>query len=174
VGYPVNRDRFGPKGENQWHANNSPDLLTTPLICNSHGILTPATFDEAMDLIIWIFKEQLNKEVPDSVGFYHSRQAFLEDYYTIAIITRAGIGTHNVDANTRLCTVTAEWSLIESFGSDGPPTSEVDIDEAELAVFWIKNSNETKTRRSLLPEASAPQVHVEINSQDANELTLDV
>jgi ferredoxin-nitrate reductase len=29
--YPVNRGRLGPKGENQWWANNSVDRLKTPL-----------------------------------------------------------------------------------------------------------------------------------------------
>ncbi|GEL76877.1 hypothetical protein [Tenuibacillus multivorans] len=37
--YPINRGRLGPKGENQWWANNSSDRLSTPLIRNSQGVL---------------------------------------------------------------------------------------------------------------------------------------
>lgn len=35
--HPINRGRLGPKGENQWHANNAPDRLKTPLIKNAEG-----------------------------------------------------------------------------------------------------------------------------------------
>lgn len=52
---------------------------------------------------------------------------------------------HHVDANTRLCTATAEWSLIESFGSDGPPACQEDIDMTDVIVFLGRNSNETNT-----------------------------
>ena len=52
---------------------------------------------------------------------------------------------HHVDANTRLCTATAEWSLIESFGTDGPPACLEDVDVTEVIVVIGRNSNETNT-----------------------------
>lgn len=143
--YPVNRGRLGPKGENQWWANNSPDRLSTPLIRNSSGILVQASWEDAYSLLVEKMREQLEKAGPKSVGFYHTGQAYLEEYYTISKITRAGLRTHNVDANTRLCTATAEWSLIQSFGSDGPPACQEDIDITEVIVFIGRNSNETNT-----------------------------
>ena len=45
----------------------------------------------------------------------------LEEYYTLAVIGKAGIGTPHMDGNTRLCTATAAASLKESFGADGQP-----------------------------------------------------
>lgn len=143
--YPVNRGRLGPKGENQWYANNSMDRLSTPLIRNSSGTLVQATWEDAMGFIVEKMNSVLHKQGPKGVGFYHTGQAYLEEYYTISKISRAGIRTHNVDANTRLCTATAEWSLIESFGSDGPPTCMEDVDIAEVIVFIGRNSNETNT-----------------------------
>ncbi|MDW3802995.1 hypothetical protein QI193_11420 [Staphylococcus saprophyticus] len=32
--HPINRGRLGPKGENQWYANQAPNRLKTPLIRN--------------------------------------------------------------------------------------------------------------------------------------------
>ncbi|MBH8605882.1 molybdopterin oxidoreductase family protein [Thermoactinomyces sp. CICC 10522] len=145
VNYPVNRGRLGPKGENQWYANNSIDRLTSPLIRNAKGKLVPASWDEAMGLIVDRVKSQLQKNGPDSLAFYHTGQAYLEEYYTIAKITRAGLRTHHVDANTRLCTATAQWALIQSFGADGPPASIEDMDQAEVIVYLGRNSNETNT-----------------------------
>lgn len=47
----VNHGRLGPKGLYGWQANHSPDRLTTPLV-RRDGELQPATWDDAMDLIV--------------------------------------------------------------------------------------------------------------------------
>lgn len=159
INYPVNAGRLGPKGENQWWANNSPDRLKGPLIRDSRGILVPVTWDDAMEFIVRRFNEQLREGGPESVAFYHTGQAYLEEYYTISKITRAGIRTHNVDANTRLCTATAEWGLIETFGTDGPPASLEDMDLADVIIYFGRNSNETNTvmyERTLSKRAERP------------------
>ncbi|WP_462409619.1 molybdopterin oxidoreductase family protein [Neobacillus sp. Marseille-QA0830] len=142
--YPVNRGRMGPKGENQWWANNSLDRLAAPLI-RHNGKLLSASWDDAYALLEEKTKGIVKRKGPGGLALYHTGQAYLEEYYTIAKITRAGLRMHHVDANTRLCTATAEWSLIESFGSDGPPACQEDIDITEVVVFWGRNSNETNT-----------------------------
>ena len=58
---------------------------------------------------------------PLSHAFYTSGQLMLEEYYTLAVIGKAGIGTPHMDGNTRLCTATAAAALKESFGTDGQP-----------------------------------------------------
>lgn len=142
--YPINKGRLGPKGENQWWANNSVDRLAAPLI-RHHGKLLTATWEDAYSLLVDKTKDILGRKGPGGLGIYHTGQAYLEEYYTIAKITRAGLGMHHVDANTRLCTATAEWSLIESFGSDGPPACQEDVELADVIVFLGRNSNETNT-----------------------------
>ena len=142
--YPVNRGRLGPKGENQWWANNSVDRLKTPLI-RHNGKLLSATWEDAYSLLVEKTQEVLKRKGPSGLAFYHTGQAYLEDYYTISKITRAGLRMHHVDANTRLCTATAEWSLIESFGSDGPPACQEDVDITDVIVFIGRNSSETNT-----------------------------
>ena len=47
----VNRGRLGPKGLYGWQANHHPDRLTRPLVRRG-GRLAPASWDEAMDLIV--------------------------------------------------------------------------------------------------------------------------
>jgi anaerobic selenocysteine-containing dehydrogenase len=47
----VNRGRLGPKGLHGWEANNDADRLTSPLI-RKDGKLEPASWDEAMSLIV--------------------------------------------------------------------------------------------------------------------------
>lgn len=88
----VNHDRLGPKGLNGWAANNSPDRLTRPLIqCN--GQFQPASWDEAMDLIVTKSKASRDRYTASAIGFYTSGQLILEEYYTLGIIGAAGLGT---------------------------------------------------------------------------------
>ncbi|NHM29437.1 molybdopterin-dependent oxidoreductase [Neobacillus terrae] len=143
--HPINRGRLGPKGENQWHANNSPDRLLTPMIRDAFGQLVPASWEEAMELMVQKAKETLKKKGRNGIAIYSTGQAFLEDYYTIAKIGRAGIGTHLLDANTRLCTATTEFCLLQSFGSDGVPASFDDVDETDTLFMFGHNPAETGT-----------------------------
>lgn len=76
----VNHGRSGPKGLFGWQANAAPDRLTQPLV-RRDGRLTPANWDEAMDLVVDRSQQVLNTTGPLGMGFYTSGQLFLEDYY---------------------------------------------------------------------------------------------
>jgi anaerobic selenocysteine-containing dehydrogenase len=65
----------------------------------------------------------------------------LEEYYTLGIIGKVGIGTPHMDGNTRLCTATAAAAALkESFGSDGQPDSNLDIDETTASCMSATTS----------------------------------
>ena len=131
----INRGRLGPKDLFGWQATQSPDRLTQPLL-RVKGDLEPVDWDTAMNAIVERSRTLLETKGPGSIGFYTSGQLFLEEYYTLAIIARAGIGTNHLDGNTRLCTATAGEALKESFGSDGQPASYDDVMHADtLALF---------------------------------------
>jgi ferredoxin-nitrate reductase len=141
----VNHGRLGPKGLYGWQANNSPDRLTEPLIRRADGRLRPASWDEAMSLVAERSHEILAQRGPLGMGFYNSGQLFLEDYYTLSVLVRGGIGTPHLDANTRLCTATADFALKETFGSDGDPGSMTDIDACDTIFTIGHNIAETQT-----------------------------
>lgn len=143
--HPINRGRLGPKGENQWYANNAPDRLTTPLIRNKQGRLEPASWDDAMNLIVEKAKQSMKEKGTNSISIYSTGQGFLEDYYALAKIGRAGLQTHLMDANTRLCTATTEFCLLQSFGADGTPASFDDVDETDTLMLFGHNLAETGT-----------------------------
>src|SRR4051794_9229355 len=99
----VNRGRLGPKDLYGWQAIQSPDRLTCPLV-RRDGELRPASWDEAMGLVVERSQAVLRRQGPSGIGFYTSGQLFLEDYYTLTTIACGGIGTNHLDGNTRLCT----------------------------------------------------------------------
>ena len=142
----VNHGRLGPKGlygSTPWaHAE---DRLTTPLIRNSDGELEETDWDTAMLAIVARSKQLLEEKGPLSHGFYTSGQLFLEEYYTLAVLGKAGLGTPHMDGNTRLCTATAAAALKESFGADGQPGSYADIEACDAMLLVGHNMPETQT-----------------------------
>jgi anaerobic selenocysteine-containing dehydrogenase len=140
----VNHGRLGPKDLYGWQANNSPDRLTRPLV-REGGELRESDWDTAMERIVSRSSELLESGGPGTHGFYTSGQLFLEDYYTLSVMARAGVGTNHLDGNTRLCTATAGESLKESFGCDGQPGSYTDVDHTDAICCYGHNVAETQT-----------------------------
>ncbi|MBF9142857.1 molybdopterin oxidoreductase family protein [Hymenobacter properus] len=153
----VNHGRLGPKGLHGWEANNSPDRLTTPLI-RRNGQLEPATWDEAMSLIVSKSKELIKEHTASAIGFYTSGQLFIEDYYTLGVLGKAGLGTPHMDGNTRLCTATAGAALKITFGTDGQAGSYADLDttEAVLLVGHNMASQQTVLWARVLDRLASP------------------
>lgn len=143
AGDRVNRGRLEPKDLYAWQANGSADRLTRPLV-REDGRLVESDWPTAMDRIVARSRELIDSRGPEAVAFYTSGQLFLEEYYTLAVLARAGIGTPHLDGNTRLCTATAAEALKESFGSDGQPGSYEDIDHADAIALFGHNIAETQ------------------------------
>ncbi|WP_426361803.1 molybdopterin oxidoreductase family protein [Streptomyces sp. E-08] len=143
AGDRVNRGRLEPKDLYAWQANDSADRLTRPLV-REDGRLVESDWPTAMDRIVARSRELIGSHGPEAIAFYTSGQLFLEEYYTLAVLARAGIGTPHLDGNTRLCTATAAEALKESFGSDGQPGSYEDIDHADAIALFGHNIAETQ------------------------------
>jgi anaerobic selenocysteine-containing dehydrogenase len=139
----VNHGRLGPKNLFGWQASHHPDRLTTPLMRQGDELVS-ASWDDAMSVIVQRCQDLLSTAGPSCIGFYTSGQLFLEEYWTLTTIARAGIGTNHLDGNTRLCTATAGEALKESFGSDGQPASYTDVDHADVIGLFGHNVAETQ------------------------------
>ncbi|MFG2985824.1 molybdopterin oxidoreductase family protein [Streptomyces sp. NPDC048258] len=143
AGDRVNRGRLEPKDLYAWQANGSADRLTRPLV-REDGRLVDSDWPTAMGRIVARSRELIGSRGPEAIAFYTSGQLFLEEYYTLAVLARAGIGTPHLDGNTRLCTATAAEALKQSFGSDGQPGSYEDIDHADAIALFGHNIAETQ------------------------------
>ncbi|GAA6032618.1 hypothetical protein JCM8097_004841 [Rhodosporidiobolus ruineniae] len=142
----VNKGRLGPKGMYGWTSMKAKDRLKTPLIRSKEtGQLEPATWDEALGLIVKKSKELIEHYTPHSIAFYTSGQLFLEEYHTLALVGKAGLGTLHMDGNTRLCTATAAASMRESFGCDGQPGSYTDFDHCDTLFMVGHNMAATQS-----------------------------
>jgi len=141
----ANKGRLGPKGMySSWNAIGHEDRLKYPQI-RKNGKLERASWEEAMSLIVSKSKQVIDTLGNHGIGFYTSGQLFLEEYYTLAVLGKAGLGSLHMDGNTRLCTATAAASMRESFGSDGQPGSYTDIDTAQCIMLVGHNMASTQT-----------------------------
>ena len=140
----VNHGRLGPKDLFGWQANNSSDRLTRPLV-RRDGRLEDSDWDTAMNLVAERSRELLATHGGGALGFYTTGQLFIEDYYTMALVIRGGIGTNHLDGNTRLCTATSGQALKETFGCDGQPASFADVDLCDTLFHVGINMGATGT-----------------------------
>ncbi|QIX60057.1 molybdopterin-dependent oxidoreductase [Hymenobacter sp. BT18] len=153
----INHGRLGPKGLHGWEANHSSDRLTKPLI-RRNGQLEEVSWEEAMRLIVERSQELIRQHTASAIGFYTSGQLFIEEYYTLGVLGKAGLGTPHMDGNTRLCTATAGAALKISFGTDGQPGSYNDLNttEAVLLVGHNMASQQTVLWTRILDRLAGP------------------
>lgn len=75
------------------------DRLTRPLI-RKNGELQQASWAEAMDLIVAKAQSIRKKLTAHGIAFYTSGQLFLEEYYALALVGKAGLNTLHMFAST--------------------------------------------------------------------------
>jgi anaerobic selenocysteine-containing dehydrogenase len=69
-----------------FQVNHNEERLTTPLVRGKDGKLQPASWDEAMNLIVQRTRQLRAQSTTHAIGFYTSGQLFLEEYYVLAMI----------------------------------------------------------------------------------------
>lgn len=98
---PANHGLLCVKGRFGWDFVHHPDRLTQPLI-RRNGELTPATWDEALDLVARRFLEIKAESGPQAFALLASAKCTNEDNYVMQKFSRAVIGTNSVDHCARL------------------------------------------------------------------------
>ncbi len=131
------------KGRYGWDYVHSGDRLNDPLI-KKDGQFVKATWDEALDLIENKFKRIIKESGPDSLAFLTSAKCTNEENYLLQKLSRAGIGTNNVDHCARLCHASTVTGLVKAFGSGAMTNSIADLTH-DAEVIFIIGSNTTET-----------------------------
>jgi anaerobic selenocysteine-containing dehydrogenase len=72
--------------------------LTSPLV-REGARLVEADWDTAMGRIVKVSKRLLEENGPLTHGFYTTGQMFIEEYYTLGVLGKAGLGTPHMDGN---------------------------------------------------------------------------
>ncbi|WP_159665681.1 assimilatory nitrate reductase NasA [Halobaculum saliterrae] len=136
VSHPANRGLACQRGISE-SADPAGEWLTRPLV-REDGDLHPTTWDVALDRVVEGLRSAAADD-PDGVAVLGSGQQTNEAAYALGKLARGGLGTRYYDANTTLCMASAVTAYYDAFGSDAPPCTYDDIEEAETHVVWGAN-----------------------------------
>ncbi len=132
--HPVNQGKLCPKGLSEHHILDAPGRSRQPLL-RKNGVLTPVSWDEALDMMVAKFRDIQERYGKESLGVVGTGQLLTEECYTLGKLVQLGFGTRNNDGNTTLCMASAVSGYKLSFGSDGPPGSYADMESADVILL---------------------------------------
>ncbi len=134
--HPVNMGRLCPKGLSEHHTIDAEGRLTRPLLRGAiGGPQTSVTWDLAIDTLVERFGRIREEHGPESVAVISTGQLVTEEFYALGKLIRLGFGLAHYDGNTTLCMSSAVSGYKRTFGSDGPPGSYRDLNEADCILL---------------------------------------
>lgn len=138
--HPVNRGKLCAKGALLPDIFDLEGRLLHPQIRERKGEEPRrSSWDEAIERAAGAIRRAVDEHGPHSVMLYGSGQLVTEDYYLFGKLAKGFIGTNNQDTNSRLCMASAVTAYNLTFGSDAPPASYSDIEQAK--TFLIVGAN---------------------------------
>jgi sulfite reductase (NADPH) flavoprotein alpha-component len=99
----------------------------------------PVPVDTAIHETARRLKSIIDRDGPDAVALYISGQMSLEAQYLANKLAKGFIRTKHIESNSRLCMASAGSGYKLSLGSDGPPGSYQDFENADL--FFVIGAN---------------------------------
>ncbi len=105
-------------------------------------VFREVSYEEAEELVADRIAEIIKAKGPNAVGLDGSGQLTMEAQWIENLLMKGVIGSNSIEANARMCMTSAVTGYFHSYGSDAPPTSYEDIEEADFITFWGHNARE--------------------------------
>ncbi|MPY78581.1 MAG: molybdopterin-dependent oxidoreductase [Actinophytocola sp.] len=141
--FPTNGGGMCQKGWTSAALLTSPARLTTPLV-RVDGELTPARWDDALDVVATRLCDIRERRGADAVGVFGGGGLTNEKCYALGKFARIALGTSQIDYNGRFCMSSAAAAGIKAFGMDrGMPFPVTDLAEADAILLIGSNPAET-------------------------------
>jgi sulfite reductase (NADPH) flavoprotein alpha-component len=138
--HPTNLGRLCTKGSTSAQALRESGRMESAFVRSARQrepVQVP--MDAAITKTARRLKAILDEHGPDALSFYVSGQMSLEAQYLANKLCKGFIGTNQIESNSRLCMASAGSGYKLSLGSDGPPGSYQDFDQAD--VFFVIGAN---------------------------------
>ena len=74
--------------------------ITEPLV-RDHGVLRPASWEEAMDRAAGLLRASIDRQGPQSFGMFSCSKATNEVNYLAQKVARVAVGSNNIDSCNR-------------------------------------------------------------------------
>lgn len=142
--FPTNRGGLCQKGWTSATLLTAPDRLTTPLVRGADGVHRPATWDEALDVVVGGIRRVQEAHGRDAVAVFGGGGLTHEKAYALGKLARTVLRTANIDYNGRFCMASAAAAANRSFGVDrGLPFPLADVGGADAVLLLGSNLAET-------------------------------
>ncbi|MFJ9644295.1 molybdopterin oxidoreductase family protein [Streptomyces sp. NPDC101206] len=142
--FPVNRGGLCQKGWTAPALLDTPGRITRPLVRGADGVLAPADWDTALDLIADRLRALRDEHGPDAVGVFGGGGLTNEKAYQLGKFARVALGTSQIDYNGRFCMSSAAAAGTAAFGLDrGLPFPVTDLASADVVLLAGANPAET-------------------------------
>ncbi|MEK6234359.1 MAG: molybdopterin-dependent oxidoreductase, partial [Planctomycetales bacterium] len=99
-------------------------------------------YEEAEEMVAEKIAEIIKEKGPNQIGLNGSGQLTMEAQWIENVLMKGVIGSNSIEANARMCMTSAVTGYFHSYGSDAPPTSYEDVEEADFITFWGHNARE--------------------------------
>ncbi len=100
------------------------------------------SYEDAEEMVAETLAAIIKQRGPNAVGLNGSGQLTMEAQWIENVVMKGVIGSNSIEANARMCMTSAVTGYFHSYGSDAPPTSYEDIEEADFITFWGHNARE--------------------------------
>ncbi|MFQ5665962.1 MAG: molybdopterin oxidoreductase family protein [Candidatus Binatia bacterium] len=97
-------------------------------------------YAEAEELVAEKIASLIKKYGGNSIGLSGSGQLTMETQWIENLLLKGIIGSNSIEANARMCMTSAVTGYFASYGSDAPPTSYEDLEDADMITFWGHNA----------------------------------
>lgn len=153
--FPTNRGGLCQKGWTAAAVLDVPDRLTTPLVRAADGVLAPATWDDALDLIVTRVRAIQDAHGLDAVAVFGGGGLTNEKAYALGAFARVALRTSQIDYNGRFCMSSAAAAGNKAFGLDrGLPFPVTDLGGA--GAILLAGSNPAETMPPLMAHLAGP------------------
>ena len=99
-------------------------------------------YEEAEELVADKIAAIIKAKGGNAVGLNGSGQLTMEAQWIENVLMKGIIQSNSIEANARMCMTSAVTGYFHSYGSDAPPTSYEDVEEADFITFWGHNARE--------------------------------
>jgi anaerobic selenocysteine-containing dehydrogenase len=99
-------------------------------------------YEEAEELVAEKMASLAMKYGGNCIGLSGSGQLTMETQWIENVLMKGILASNSIEANARMCMTSAVTGYFASYGSDAPPTSYEDLEEADMITFWGHNARE--------------------------------
>ncbi len=99
-------------------------------------------YHEAEEMVAEKIAAMVKARGGNSIGLSGSGQLTMEAQWMENVLMKGVLGSNSIEANARMCMTSAVTGYFQSYGSDAPPTSYEDLEDADMICFFGHNARE--------------------------------